>query len=246
MLLRSIRKKFFFATISMAIALNLAASQTPINAGEFRQLKGQKTPSSTNNGLPSYRRDGGTRGHCVINSSEFVALVPDTAVNRTASLHPKLYFYVPKTEKSQTIEFVLRDSNDNLIYEKIIETKDKSGIMSVEIPLNGNQETKSLDSETHYHWYLSNICHPEKRSQDIVLEGWIEHKTLSASTLEKLKQLSPDRQAKFYQQQALWYDAIAIAAAEIQANPQQSEQTQWSKLLTDIGLPQFARQFPSD
>ena len=246
MLSRNIRKKFGFATIIMAIALNLAASSTPINAGESLQLKEQKNVSSTNNGLPSYRRDGGTRGHCIFDSSEFVALVPDTAVNHTASLRPKLYFYVPETKKSQTIEFVLRDSNDNLIYEEIIDTKDKSGIMSIEIPLDDNRETKSLDSEARYHWYLSNICHPEKRSQDIVLEGWIEHQTLSISTIEKLKQLNLARQVEFYQQQALWYDAIAIAATEIQTNSQHGEQTQWSKLLNDIGLPQFAQQFPID
>jgi hypothetical protein len=193
--------------------------------------------------LPSPRRDGGTRGNnCAINSQEFVALIPNTTVNLTASTNSRLYFHVPQTNQSQTIEFVLRDSSDRLIHETIIETEGRSGIMSINIPLPTHNQTKSLDLNQEYHWYLSNICNPEKRSQDIVLEGSIEKIEISAITQEKLSQLSLAEQASFYQEKGVWYDALAIAALEIQTTQGTLSTTKWSELLTNIGLAEFVNE----
>ncbi|VEP14662.1 conserved hypothetical protein [Hyella patelloides LEGE 07179] len=244
MLTKIRRTKTLLRIFLIAIAIKgVVGIPIPSNAQETNQKSDRETSGSTNDGLPSHRRDGGTRGNsCVASSQEFMALVPDTAVNHTASLNPKLYFHVPKTEDSQTIEFVLRDRSDRLVYETIIETKGESGIMSVEIPLAINNQAKSLESSADYRWYLSHICNPEKRSQDLVLEGWIKHQELSKITQEKLATLTPAEQAQFYQQKGLWYDALAIAATEAQAKPENLSETQWSELLSTIGLGKFANQ----
>jgi hypothetical protein len=162
MSVKNIKIKSLLRVFGSAIALSLVVGVlVPVNAQPNNE---QKSTTITNNGLPSHRRDGGTRSSCLVNSQEFVALVPDTAVSLTASSNPKLYFHVPQTNQSQTIEFVLRDRQDRLIYETFMETKGRSGIMSVEIPFSVIKRTKSVDSNTDYHWYLSNICNPEKRS----------------------------------------------------------------------------------
>lgn len=105
---------------------------------------------------------------------------------------------------------------DRLVYETSLETEGRSGIMSVEIPLPTDERSKSLDSSTDYHWYLSYICNPEQRSQDVVLEGWIDRIELSEITQEKLETLSLTEQANLYQQQGIWHDALATAANQLQ------------------------------
>jgi hypothetical protein len=233
----------------IAIAINSTmGSMIPATAQETNKNNQSESVANGNNGLPSHRRDGGTRGsNCAVNSQEFVALIPDTAVGAkqqttpllTASTNPRLYFHVPQTNQSQTIEFVLRDSSDRLIYETTIETEGKSGIMSIKMPLPAQDRAKSLDSNRDYRWYLSNICNPEKRSQDIVLEGWIEQIELSAITQEKLAQLSLAEQASFYQEKGVWHDALAIAAREIETKKGELSATKWSEFLTNIGLAEF-------
>ena len=225
--------------MGIAIALNtVAGSLTPINARPNNRQNDRESLASINSGLPSYRRDGATRSGCAIDSNDFVALVPDRAVNLTASTNPRLYFHVPETDRAQSIEFVLRDRSDRLVYETLITTNGEAGIMSVEIPLPAHQ--KSLKSGTGYRWYLSNICNPQKRSQDIVLEGWIEHQALSQETQQKIASLTLAEQANFYQQKGLWYDALAIAVTEAQTKQGNISETQWSEFLQNIGLQEFA------
>lgn len=239
MLVKNIKIKSLLNILSIAIAFNsVVGAAIPVNArpNSDRDRNNRETVTITNNGLPSHRRDGGTRGNCLVDSREFVALVPNTAVTQTASLNPQLYFHVPQTERSQTIEFVLRDRQDRLIYETFIETEGRSGIMSIEIPLAAVNQAKLANSGTNYHWYLSNICNPEKRSQDIVLQGWIERVELSKKTQEKLEKLSPTEQANFYQQQGIWHDALDITAISLKTKPENSSQTKWSEILKAIGL----------
>lgn len=242
MLVKNIKIKSLSSIFGTAIAIgSVIGAVVPVNAQSHndREQNNRESTTITNNGLPSHRRDGGTRSSCIVNSQEFVAIVPQTAVSLTTSANPKLYFHVPQTSQSQTIELVLRDRQDRLIYETSIETKGRSRIMSVEVPLI-DSPSKSLDSVSEYQWYLSNICDPEKRSQDIVLQGWIERVELSENTQEKLKKLSPIEQANFYQQQGIWHDALNIAANRLQFQSENISQTQWSEFLNQIGLEELA------
>lgn len=239
---KNIKIKSLLNILGSAIAINcVVGALVPVNAqpNSDRERNNRESTTITNNGLPSHRRDGGTRSSCLVNSQEFVALVPDKAVSLTASSNPKLYFHVPQTNQSQTIEFVLRDRQDRLIYEILIETKGRAGIMSVEIPFSLVEQAKSVGDNTDYLWYLSNICNPEKRSQDIVLQGWIERVQLSEIEREKLAELSPIDRANFYQQQGIWHDALNIAANQLKTQPENILETQWSELLNQIDLEKF-------
>ena len=242
MLARNIKFKSLSSILGTAIAIgSVIGAVVPVNAqpNNNRERNNRESATITNNGLPSHRRDGGTRSSCVVDSREFVALVPNTAVSLTASSNPKLYFHVPQTSQSQIIEFVLRDRQDRLVYETFIETKGQSGIMSVEIPLFTNERSKSLDSITDYHWYLSYICNSEQRSQDLVLEGWIDLVELPKTTKDKLKTLTLTEQANFYRQQGIWHDALATAAHQLQTQSENNFQLQWSEFLNEIGLDEF-------
>ena len=217
--------------ISIAISLGVTISPLAVVA-QTQQSNDQINQTASqieNSGLPTNRRDGGSRGSCDLSDrSGFVALVPETGINLTSSATPKLYFHVPEIEQARTLELVLRDSADRLVYEQFFTVSGESGIMSIEIPLSINQ--KSQSSETIYHWYLSSICNPQNRSQDIVLEGWLGHQRVSEMQQQTIASLSNPEKFAFYSKQGFWHDSLEVAT---------QNKTQWQQLLTEIGLVEF-------
>ena len=232
-----IKTKPLLGVFSVVLAFNaITLFSTPTQAETVKIKSDKQSKVSSNNGLPFHRRDGGTRSSCGTKAQDFVALIPATAVNLTASSNPKLYFHVPQTNQSQTIEFVLRDRDDRLVHEAFIETEAQGGIMNIEIPLPHNYN-KSLESDSNYRWYLSYICNNQKRSQDIVLEGWIQQQKLSQEKQAQIANYSLHEQVSYYQKSGLWHDAIATAA---QHHEFSSDSARWSEFLSNIGLDEFA------
>ncbi len=190
-------------------------------------------------GLPSNRRDGGSRGNCIANGKDFVALVPDHPVNVTASISSQLFFYVPQTEEPKTIEFVVRTQEDQLVHEAFVQTTGQAGIMSVAIPEQVQENVNQ--SYGDYHWYLSMICDSNQRSKDIVLEGWIEYVEFNNSVKERIDLSTDLEKSHLFQQEGVWYDALSVLAETQKLDSDlRSIQTEWSQLLESIGLGELA------
>lgn len=203
------------------------------------QAKSDKKERKSYEGIPSNRRDGGSRGNCIASEKDFIALVPEKSINLTASVNSRLFFYVPQTDTPKTIEFVLRNSKDQLVHETFIETSGRAGITSVAIPAQAKRS--SQESQGDYRWYLSMICDPNERSRDIVLEGWIKYLELNNSLKEKIKVSSSLEKFNLFQQQGVWYDALSVVAESQKSESNLvSIQTQWSQLLESIGLGDLA------
>ena len=190
-------------------------------------------------GLPSNRRDGGSRGNCIAKGRDFVALVPDRPVNVTASISSQLFFYVPQTESPKTIEFVVRTREDQLVHEAFVQTTGQAGIMSVAIPELVKDNVSQIDGD--YHWYLSMICDPNQRSKDMVLEGWIEYVELDNSVKDRIELSNDLEKSHLLRSEGVWYDALSLLAElkKLDSNVS-SIQTEWSQLLESIGLGEFA------
>ncbi|MDJ0649115.1 MAG: DUF928 domain-containing protein [Xenococcaceae cyanobacterium MO_188.B19] len=203
------------------------------------QAKPAKNQRTVHKGLPSNRRDGGSRGDCIPNDQNFIALVPEQSVSATASVSPQIFFYAPQTEEPKIIEFVLRNNKDQLVHETFVQTTGKSGIMNVVIP---DQIKKGLGKfQGNYHWYLSMICDPRERSRDIVLEGWIEYRKLNHSLQEKINLSTFVEKINLLQQQGIWYDALSLLAQSQQLESNlTSLQAEWLRLLQSIGLEELA------
>ncbi len=208
------------------------------------EQKSEKSQSvNSNYGLPTNRRDGGSRGggdNCLANAnnSDLVALIPNETLGINASASPTLFFYVPEVSQQKTIEFVLRNEQDELMYEAFLTTPGK-GIMSVKIPavINSNQ----LETDQNYHWYLSMICNPQERSRDVVVEGWLRQEEIDRSVEQKLQSATSIEKAELYSEQGFWYDAIATLAHEQDFNAQQSVvRKKWAELLRTVGLEDLA------
>jgi hypothetical protein len=217
--------------ICLLIVGNLASSFLPTAAKA-------ETESGMNNGMPTYRRDGGSRGpeeQCVVGESQnMVAIIPENPVSLTASTSPKLFFYIPKTEGEKTLEFVLRNEQDRLMYEAFL-TANGSGIISVEIP--AEVQAKLLEKKQDYHWYLSMICNAEQRSQDLVVEGWMRPSEIAPNIKQKLAEADVVEQAELYHQQGLWHDALSVLASGKYTH---AVANKWSKLLKSVGLGELA------
>jgi Domain of Unknown Function (DUF928) len=214
-------------------------------------LVGLATPASAettepnNNsdyGLPSHRRDGGSRGGddtCVGDqTTNLVAIVPEETIGINASTSPKLFFYVPKINQGKTLEFVLRNEQDELMYEAFITTTGE-GIISVDVPadVQANIDKK----EQNYHWYLSLICNFQQRSRDIVVEGWMRQSVMDVATKKELDSADSIAQAELYHQQGFWFDALAVLANNYESKVAQPMiKAKWSELLKSVGLAEVA------
>ncbi|MDJ0532556.1 MAG: DUF928 domain-containing protein [Xenococcaceae cyanobacterium MO_207.B15] len=223
--------------IALALDFLLLSSSFPALAEKSK--KKENSVELSYQGLPSNRRDGGSRGNCVANGKDFVALVPETPVNATASISSQLFFYVPQTEKPKIIEFVLRNKDDKLVHEAFVQTTGEAGIMSVKIP---DQIQDNLSQTLgDYHWYLSMICDPNQRSRDIVLEGWIKYVELDNSVQQKIDLSNSIETSNLLQQEGIWYDALTVLAEQKKLGSNLvSLKTEWSQMLESIGLVELS------
>lgn len=230
-------KRIFNFSLLMILNVLLINFAIPISSAES-----VKQNENSDYGLPTHRRDGGSRGihyGCINGAkSNLVALIPEKIVGINASTSPKLFFYVPKIKSQKTLEFVLRDEQDELIYEAFITTKGE-GIMTVDIP--EEVQVHSTGKDANYRWYLSMICNSKQRSRDIVVEGWMHNSQVDPKIQQKLDNADLVAQADMYHEEGFWYDALSVLANDHQSKTQESViRAKWSELLESIGLEKIA------
>ena len=230
-----LNKLHFGSAVGLALLLNLLS-------GDFwKGVQAETANDKSKIVLPSRRVGGGTRrDSCVSSNGSLVALVPENSLGTTTSAFPTFFFYLPEIEQSQTIEFVVRDQEDRLVYDTTFSTTDSSGIISLSLP---STELEPLQVDNDYHWYLSIICNPQNRAQDIVVEGLIRRIELQPSLVHKLNNLEPLERVNFYQQANIWYEAIAtVAQSEAFRSHETAMMAKWLELLHSVGLEAIAQE----
>ncbi|MEM8673818.1 MAG: DUF928 domain-containing protein [Cyanobacteria bacterium P01_G01_bin.67] len=207
------------------------------------QNKGKAKSANSDFGLPTHRRDGGSRGNrdsCLVDADDqsLMALIPENTIGVNSNANPRLFFYVPKINNQKTLEFVLRNEQDELIYEAFFATEG-DGIMSVEVPANINSNL--LATGENYHWYLSMICDRQQRSRDLVVEGWLRQESIDLATQEQIDVASSVEQAEVYNSQGFWYDALSVLAENQDSLADRPIVRQkWSEMLDSVGLKELA------
>ena len=242
-LTKFIFNKIGYLTNLLIISSFILGSFSSSVLAESKKKEGQNSVSYANIGMPTHRRDGGSRtgnDNCLASESNLVALIPEKTVALTASASPELFFYVPKTTQPKTLEFVLRSEEDELVYESFLQT-DGEGIMSVEIP--AEVKTNLLKTEANYHWYLSMICNPHQRSRDLVVQGWMGQSEIGSTLKQHLNTADVVAQADLYHKQGLWYDALSTLAEGKKAGDQESlVEAKWQEILGSVGLSELANE----
>ena len=234
----------FYSILGLIIVFNFV-SLGFLNSATAEQKKVKSKVTNSNYGLPTHRRDGGSRGsddNCVANAEKhnLVALIPEKTAGISSSNPMQLFFYVPEINNQKTLEFVLRNEQDELLYEAYLTTEGK-GIVSVEVP--DTILSNSSLSDRNYRWYLSMICDRQQRSRDIVVEGWMRQKAIDIATSRQLDSASVVEKAEAYNDRGFWYDALSILAenkGSIAEQPMVREK--WLELLQSVGLEELASQ----
>ncbi len=152
---------------------------------------------------------GGVRGQvtgCEAQASNPVSLAPKDTQALTVSDSPELLFYVPDVTQASTLEILLLDQDNEVVYRDEFAPGDKPGIISVNLVDNSNSDALKINSL--YHWYLVQACGGID-TPNIVADGSIQRIKLEPDLANKLENAAQLEKVKLFQSANIWYDAIA-------------------------------------
>lgn len=209
-------------------------------SSSFPQASTAEEINSIRVGLPGRRVGSGTRGECNFGQKQLIALIPKNNLALTVAANPQLFFYLPSISNSQTVEFVLQDEADNEIYEKTFRNTSTNGIISLSL---SDASLKELAIGKKYHWYLSIICNPQDRANDISVDGWIQRVELNSTLARKLAQTPPLQRPAILVAANLWQDALVTLAQLRSSHPYDANiASQWKQLLQSADLNNIAQE----
>ncbi|MEM9090793.1 MAG: DUF928 domain-containing protein [Cyanobacteria bacterium P01_F01_bin.53] len=197
-------------------------------------------------GLPGRRLGGGTRSERIFaqNYAYLTALVTSDNMSVTAADRPTFLFYVPEMLTANQVEFVLRDANDEMIYESVFEVAPEGGVISIDTA--DVEEMAALAIDENYRWYFSLIPDEEDRAIDVVVYGavrrvepsaWLAQQGVDAAILNEPSLLPLEKARMLYQEANMWHDAALILNSLRQAEPDNAEiEAEWSRLLESAGI----------
>ncbi|MCC5638784.1 DUF928 domain-containing protein [Nostoc sp. CHAB 5844] len=190
------------------------------------------------NGKRMRRITGGIRENCLLGTNKNpTVLVPENHPVLTTVEQPKLFFYLPKTAKTfiQGFELIVQDADKKVIYKQKYKVNQKSGIFSLDLPVNKNQPLLEVGRE--YNWIFLVICNNSDRSLDQVVAGTVKQIVPDKNLTSKLKTASPRERAALYAANGIWYDSLAILAQLRRQRPNDAAlQTDWQSLLESVKL----------
>ena len=178
-------------------------------------------------------RTGGTgsRGCAQLGRVTVMPLVPSNHIGQTQSSRPTFLAYV---SGAQSVEFALTEPKVEkpLLVQTV--TPDANGIVRVQLP----ETAPELAIGKDYRWSIAVVCNPNRRSNDVYAQSWIQ-RTAVTPELEKNLTATPSglERARLYANAGFWYDAIATLTHALQTNPNQPEaQADFADLLRQANL----------
>jgi hypothetical protein len=189
-------------------------------------------------GRPRRRQGGGSRGSCLVaDQPPLTALVPVGSTGYTLARSPSFWFYQPyQLGKGQGLEFVIKDSQENLVHSQAIADQDiAAGMIKLSLP-----ESVSLETNQSYEWYVLVRCDATNAERFVFVNGAVRR--LERPDLQaQIGTIPPTAHANLYLTENLWYDAVDAAATQLQNAPQNNDlRQQWTQLLDAVGLSDLA------
>jgi HPt (histidine-containing phosphotransfer) domain-containing protein len=236
------RKILMLSSILLWVLAGIPVADASVSPSRVTRpsLRTAQTPSLdfSDVGRPRRRQGGGSRGSCLIaNQPPLTALVPVDSTGYTLSQSPSFWFYQPYSlGKGQGLEFVLKDSQDNLVHSQAIADQDiAAGLIQLSLP-----ESVVLAPDQSYEWYVLVRCDATNAERFVFVNGAIRR--LERPDLQnRIGTLPSAAHANLYLTENLWYDAVDAAATQLQNAPQNSDfQQQWTQLLETVGLSELA------
>jgi hypothetical protein len=227
--------------LTITSLVGVAAQAQALNHGRYSEVNPivfSAPANPPNQGAPNGRRQGGaSRGPCQ-NYSGLTALTPEMqgkVWSMTASDRPTFWFYLPtSTASNSTVEFVLQDSEDQYIYQTVLNPPDdQSGVVSVSIPSNAS----ALEIDKTYYWTFSVQCDAAHPSSAVFVRGSIYRTAISADLQRQIATASPLEKVSLYAANGIWQEALTLLANLRRTDPQNSVlTTAWTNLLEQAEL----------
>ncbi|NER33546.1 MAG: DUF928 domain-containing protein [Oscillatoria sp. SIO1A7] len=230
-----------FKQFSSRSVIEGAGSKTNANANSDLDFSGADV------GKPEQTTGAGSRGCSQKVEKPLVPLMPATEdpnpsgynpskllfyiTQKTASVTPSLFFYVPKYTTVDTGELAIIDGEGNEIYLSSFALGDNPGVIKLSLPKN-----ISLEIGREYEWEFALVCNPDDRSADYYLQGKIQITELSPDLRHQLElETEAIAKAKLFAKARIWHDTLELAAQARQQKPKA-----WTDLLASVGLKDFA------
>ena len=204
------------------------------------------TPSSNaRQGLPGRRISGGSRSPntaCLATPDQpVVALMPKSNLGLTLSERPTFWFSLPAISPDRTLEFGLYDQEGELIYKENFGASGEAGISSLSLP----NTFAPLSEGKNYRWYLSVVCDPDSRSEDLVVTGWIRRNQADRDLATQLADATPQERLSVYESSDIWFETLTTLAELHRLSPSSegaelSLDEKWQGLLEAVDLTQVA------
>jgi hypothetical protein len=204
--------------------------------------------SPPNRGKPERTAEGGSRG-CKEDILLAVSpLIPNDRGGMTISEYPTFLWYLNSETQAKVKELnfgLVSHDQDAEIYiaEKL--PVNQSGIVSVQIPTS----QPPLENGKWYNWFLQ--VQLEKDGTDLsncYVSAWIKLQVLTPEQQQELDSLTTaEERLNFYQQNEIWYDALATLDELRRENPDDPTlNEQWRQTLESIELAELADQPPAE
>jgi Domain of Unknown Function (DUF928) len=226
----------------------IAPDPSPAQGFPAMQDRAVAFPPPPSRGFPAMREAAISRGNCFNSGAKLVALAPkfsQKALNsgeseeqsvwgKTTMEYPTFWFFVPFTDRSTQLEFVLQNREDEVVYSFIIPTPLQDGIVGVKIP----KSQKPLVLDRPYRWTLkAKLVCGESAPEQRYVDGWIQRVGLPAG----IDVVS--NPAQVYVDRRVWYDAVNSLAEQRLKEPRNVRLKQdWRELLGAVKLEEFAVQ----
>jgi hypothetical protein len=151
-----------------------------------------------------------------IATSTITLLVPGASEGLlTTSATPALHWYVD-TQKPVAMTFVLQHPNQATpVYKQEIQ-QDRSGMVSVALPVN-----QPLETGTRYRWSVFLSC-TNSQAGEVVARSFIE-RVERADLVQKVAGRTAFERASIFARAGIWYDAVSLLISAYQQTPQNTE-----------------------
>ena len=217
-------------------------SKTNTNRSILRNTLANITPRVEGGSTGTY--GGGSRGpntnNCIDEDQKpLTPLIPK--INQTQELtlitlasHPTIYMYVPENTAIAG-EFILKDSSQQIVYEKLLQVSNSQGIIRIKIPTNQPE----LKVGENYSWTFSLSC--EGSGYGTFVQSSIKRVNPDPNLTTELPQTSESDRWLVYSDAGIWHEKLDALAEKISSNPNDKElKSEWQNLLNSVGLNDLA------
>lgn len=150
----------------------------------------------------------------------------------TLSQNPSFYFYSPYTTGKYRFRLLASAKAETAIHSQIINTSDRSGILTVALP------TLPIQQDQRYFWELEYVCSAKPNASRQTLYGYLYRLKLPpAQRLELSRAKTASDRLAFYQKYGIWSELLTEIA---KAMP--TSKSLWQKVLDSQGLEAISQQ----